>query len=253
MIRIQGLTKRFGNLTAVQDLHLDVGSGELFGLLGPNGAGKTTTVRVLVGLLRPTAGTAQVAGHDILTAPLKVKASIAYVSERPFLYEKLTGHQYLRFIQALYRVTDAATDRQLDRLLQLFELQEAIDDLVGSYSHGMRQKLVLCGALLVEPKVLFLDEPLQGLDPRSARIVKDILKWLCARNTTVLMCTHVLEIAENICNRVAIINAGELVTVGTLDDIRQQMGAGESSLEDLFLELTGGPAYSDLACYLQED
>ncbi len=253
MICIQGLTKRFGNLVAVNDLHLDVGAGELFGFLGPNGAGKTTTVRMLVGLQRPTAGTAQVAGYDILATPLQVKASSAYMSEHPFLYEKLTGYQYLRFIQGLYGINSAAASRQLDRLLQLFELQGVINDLIESYSHGMRQKLVLSCALLLESKVLFLDEPLQGLDPRSARAVKDILKWLCARGTTVFMCTHVLEIAEHICDRVAIINGGQLVAVGSLDDIRQQTGAGESSLEDLFLELTGGPIYSDLARYLQED
>ncbi|HLF27702.1 MAG TPA: ABC transporter ATP-binding protein [Anaerolineae bacterium] len=252
MIDIQGLVKRYGDLVAVNHLDLEIGAGEIFGFLGPNGAGKTTTIRILVGLLRPTAGTARIAGYDVVKEPLKVKASIAYLPEQPFLYNELTGLQHLRLVCALYGVDRDAAARRLDRLLPLFDLQQAAGNLIASYSHGMRQKLAWCSVLVVEPKVLLLDEPFQALDPRGIRVIKDILKTLSANGMTIFLCTHILEIAEHICDRVGILNLGQIVAVGGLQDIQKNVGAGQSSLEDLFLELTGGPVYRDLISDLRE-
>ena len=250
MIQTRSLTKQYDSLTAVKNLDLTVNRGELFGFLGPNGAGKTTTIRMLIGLLKPTSGTATVAGHDILKSPLQVKAAIGYLAEEPFLYDKLTGREFLRFIADLYQVSERGRQSRIQQLLDLFELRDKADDLIGSYSHGMRQKMGLCSVLVHNPSVLFLDEPTTGLDPRSARLVKDILKELVAKGVTVFMSSHILEIVENMCGRVGIIDHGELVAVGTVDELRGQ--ALGSSLEDIFLSLTGGAEYKELAQYLQE-
>jgi len=250
MIHTQGLTKTFGALAAVDHLDLDVAPGELFGFLGPNGAGKTTTIRMLSGLLQPTAGAATVAGYDVLTQTQEVKAAIGYLPERPFLYEKLTGREYLDFVGGLYRVPRPARLAQIERLLDLFDLQEKADALIESYSHGMRQKIGVAGLLVHSPKVLFLDEPTNGLDPRSARLVKEILRGLCRKGTTVFMSTHILEIAEHMCDRVGIIHQGRLVAAGTLDELRSK--TAEASLEDIFLQVTGGAEVAELADYLRE-
>ncbi|NLS79791.1 MAG: ABC transporter ATP-binding protein [Chloroflexi bacterium] len=251
MIQTNGLTKQYGSLTAVQGLNLTIPAGELFGFLGPNGAGKTTTIRMLTGLLKPTSGTAQVAGFDLASEPLKVKASIGYLAENPFLYDKLTGAEFLRVIADLYRVPEAGRAQRIARLLDLFELGNKANELIGSYSHGMKQKIGLCSVLIHNPRVLFLDEPTTGLDPRSARVVKDVLRSLVERGTTVFMSSHILEIVENMCDRVGIINGGKLVAVGTIEELRQQ--APGSSLEDIFLALTGGAEYREVAEYLRED
>jgi ABC-2 type transport system ATP-binding protein len=251
VIQTIGLTKRFGSLVAVGDLNLTVGSGELFGFLGPNGAGKTTTVRMLVGLLQPTAGTAIVAGHDVLQEPLEVKRAVGYLAEVPYLYEKLTGSEFLRFVGGLYGLTDAESDERAERLLGLFDLEEKKDQLVQGYSRGMRQKLGLSAALLHEPQVLLLDEPLAGFDPRSAARAKEVLRELCSRGVTIMMCTHVLEIAERVCDRIGILDQGRLIAVGSMDELRQQAhSAAGATLEEMFLRLTGDGETAEAAAML---
>lgn len=252
MIHIEGLTKTFGNLVAVDHLDLDVAPGELFGFLGPNGAGKTTTIRMLTGLLQPSAGTAYIAGHDIRHETIQVKAIVGYLAENPFLYDKLTGREFLHFVGGLYRVPAPARQAQIERLLELFDLKDKADELIETYSHGMRQKIALSSLLLHNPKVLFLDEPTNGLDPRSARLVKEILRELCRKGITVFMSTHILEIAEHMCDRVGIIHQGRLVAVGTMEELRAGRAGADSSLEDIFLEVTGGSEVAELASYLSE-
>ncbi|HEV7664569.1 MAG TPA: ABC transporter ATP-binding protein [Chloroflexota bacterium] len=251
-IRASGLTKRFGKLTAVSDVSLEVGAGEVFGFLGPNGAGKTTTIRMLSGLVRPTSGSALVAGYDVSAAPLEVKRRVGYLAETPYLYPKLTGREFLAFMGGLYDVRSSLARQRAERLLSLFELGDKADALVETYSHGMRQKLALAGALLHEPPVLFLDEPTSGLDPRSARLVKDLLVVLVERGHTVFLSTHVLEIAEHLCHRVGIIDHGQVIATGTLDELRHQTHVEAFSLEDVFLQLTGGTEERELANYLRD-
>jgi ABC-2 type transport system ATP-binding protein len=251
-IRANGLTKRFGKFAAVSDVSFEVGAGEVFGFLGPNGAGKTTTIRMLTGLVRPSSGSARVAGFDIAAEPREVKRRVGYLAETPYLYSKLSGREFLAFMGGLYEVPPALARSRAERLLSLFELAEKADDLVESYSHGMRQKLALAGAMLHEPPVLFLDEPTSGLDPRSARLVKDLLVALVERGHTVFLSTHVLEIAEHLCHRVGIIDHGQVVATGTLDELRHQAHVEAYTLEDIFLQLTGGSEERELATYLRD-
>ena len=250
MIETRGLRKEYGGRAAVGGLDLTVGPGQLFGFLGPNGAGKTTTIKMLVGLLRPTAGTAAVAGHDVRLESEAAKARLGYVPDSPVLYDKLTGREFLEFSGDLYRVERSLRDRRIDTLLQLFELRDRGGDLVGGYSRGMRQKISLAAALLHDPTVLFLDEPTVGLDPRSARLMKDVLKDFCRGQRCAFVSTHILEIAESMCSHVGIIDGGRLVTTGTLAAVKSQGRAG-ASLEDLFLALTGG-ADEDKSALLAE-
>ncbi|TMC63148.1 MAG: ABC transporter ATP-binding protein [Chloroflexota bacterium] len=233
------LTKRYGSLTAVEDLDLEVGAGELFGFLGPNGAGKTTTIKMLVGLLRPSSGNARVAGIDITAEPEKAKALIGYVPDAATLYDKLSAREFLEFSGDLYHVERRLRDRRIAALLNLFDLRERGDDFLSGYSRGMRQKVSLAAALLHDPQVLFLDEPTVGLDPQSARQMKDILQDFCREGKTVFFSTHILEIAERMCTRLAIINHGRLVAMGSLQDLRHMVGQDGQSLEQIFLELTG--------------
>ena len=251
MLAAVGLTKRYGTLTAVDGLDLSVAPGELFGFLGPNGAGKTTTIKMLVGLLRPTAGTASVAGFDLAQKPEEAKRRIGYVPDSAFLYEKLTAREFLEFSADLYRVTPASRARRIETLLQLFQLRDRAGDLLGTYSRGMRQKVALAAALLHDPQVLFLDEPTVGLDPHSARQMKDILLDFCQDGKTVFLSTHILEIAERMCTRIGIINHGKLVAVGTLEELRRMVSADGQSLEQVFLQLTGSQD-DDVASLLAE-
>lgn len=253
MIRTKGLCKRFGALAAVEDLNLEVGPGELFGFLGPNGAGKTTTIRMLTGLLRPTAGRVFIGGYDIQKEPVRAKALLGYVPDEPVLYEKLTGREFLTFMADLYRVGVSRRNERIPELLELFGLTERGDDLIQSYSRGMRQKLAVAGALVHEPRVLILDEPTVGLDPRSARVLKDVLRALAARGVTVFMSTHVLEIAERMCTRVGIIDRGRLIACGTMEELRAQARADSATLEDIFLKLTGGTEYEEVIRLLGEE
>jgi len=244
VIEIAGLVKRFGSLTAVDRLDLKVLSGELFGFLGPNGAGKTTTVKLITGLLKPTEGTIRVNGYDVATETLQAKRCLGLVPDEPFVYPKLTGAEYLLLIGELYGVSLEEQRRRIPGLLEMFELSAWGGELIESYSHGMRQKLVLAGVLLHEPKVLVLDEPLVGLDPKSARMAKEIFLKLAGRGTTVFMCTHILEIAEKLCDRVGIMISGRMIAQGTLEELKAPKGEG--SLEEVFLSLTGGHEYSAL-------
>ncbi|MBI5210061.1 MAG: ABC transporter ATP-binding protein [Elusimicrobia bacterium] len=246
MIRISGLVKRFGGLEAVKKLDLHVPAGEIFGFLGPNGAGKTTTVKLLCGLLKPTEGSLSVAGFDVGSRTLEAKRSLGLVPDEPFVYPKLSGAEYLRFIGELYGVPLPEQRRRIPELLEMFELGRWGGELVESYSHGMRQKLVIAGVLLHQPKVLLLDEPMVGLDPKSARMAKEILLTLSKRGTTIFMCTHILEIAEKLCHRIGIMIAGSLVALGTLPELRAQASREGSDLEDVFLSLTGGTEYAAL-------
>jgi ABC-2 type transport system ATP-binding protein len=248
LIEATGLHKRFGGILAVHDVTLAVSCGEIFGFLGPNGAGKTTTIKMLVGLLRSSAGSARIAGHDVQRDSLAAKALLGYVPDQPYLPEKLTAREFLTFIAGLYGLDRTVVRRHGEELLTLFDLAERGDDLIGSYSHGMRQKTALAGALLHHPRVLFLDEPTVGLDPRSARLIKDILREVCARGTAVFMSTHILEIAERMCDRIAIISQGRLIAAGTMDELRA--GRAGESLEDIFLELTGGAEEAAIAAAL---
>lgn len=250
MIAARGLRKQFNQKVAVEHVDLDVYGGEIFGFLGPNGAGKTTTIKMLIGLLRPTHGTASINGHDIQSQPIRAKASLGYVPDQPALPEKLTAREFLEFIGGLYRMDAGQVQRRGDELLRLFDLHDSSDELVGGFSHGMRQKTALTGALLHDPRALFLDEPTVGLDPRSARLIKDILRQLSARGTAIFLTTHILEIAERLCDRVAIIKDGRIVATGSLDELRA--GRGNQTLEDIFLSLTGGAEYAEIAEVLAE-
>ena len=250
MIEIEGVVKRFGSHTAVAGLDLKVQTGEIFGFLGPNGAGKTTTVKCVTGLLKPTAGRVRVAGFDLATQTLEAKRSMGLVPDEPFVYPKLTGVEYLRFVGELYGARLSDMKARIPDLLEMFELAPWGGELVESYSHGMRQKLVLAGILLHEPKVLILDEPMVGLDPKSGRLVKDIFLKLAERGTTIFMCTHVLEIAEKLCDRVGIMIEGRMIACGTVAELEAQAKTKGSDLEGIFLSLTGGAEYSTLLRYL---
>jgi ABC-2 type transport system ATP-binding protein len=248
VIVTEGLTRYYGTLAAVQDLDLSIRAGELFGFLGPNGAGKSTTLRMLAGILRPTAGRAYIAGHDVQAEPLVAKRAVGYMPDEPALYEQLTGREFLRFIGGLYGLSDAHVDARAADLLALLGLAEKADDVLQGYSHGMRQKVVLCTALLHAPRVLLLDEPLAGLDPHSARRVKDVLREFCQRGGAVLLSTHTLEIAERLCDRIGILHHGRLIAAGTMNELRLRAHSADgATLEDLFLQLTGGAAVADMA------
>jgi ABC-2 type transport system ATP-binding protein len=240
VIRLAELTKRYGKFTAVDGISLHVPRGELFGLLGPNGAGKTTTMRMIAGILRPTSGSISVAGIDLLARPLAAKAKLGFIPDRPFVYDKLTGGEFLRFAAALYGQQGPVIERRIDELLELFELTPWKGELTENYSHGMRQKLIICGAFVHRPELIVVDEPMVGLDPKSARLLKDLFRQFVDRGGTVLMSTHTLEIAEVMCDRVAIVYRGKVAAQGTMAELRDQTASGNSSLEDIFLKLTGG-------------
>jgi ABC-2 type transport system ATP-binding protein len=250
MLSLKNLTKKYDSFTAVEDLSLEVRSGELFGFLGPNGAGKTTTIKMISGLLRPTSGTVEVAGFDIQKEPLRAKAVLGLVPDTPVLYKKLTGREFVRFAGELYSIDSKTIGKRMEDWLELLDMTGSADDIIETYSHGMKQKTSLMAALIHDPKVVILDEPTVGLDPRSARIVKDVLKALCAIGKTVFMSTHILEIAERVCDRVGIINRGKLVAVGSIAELKSKSSAGVMSLEDVFLELTGGSEDQEVIKFL---
>ena len=249
MIEAVGLTKRYGSSAAgaggaraaVDDLHLSLGAGELFGFLGENGAGKTTTIKMLIGLIPPTQGLARIGGHDIRRDPLSAKRLVGYVPDNPTLYDRLTGREFLRFLADLYGVPapGRARDARIEDLLGLFELDTKADTPIGGYSRGMRQKIALAGALLHDPQALFLDEPTVGLDPRSTRLLRDVLRALAARGVTIFFSTHVLEVASGLCDRVGILHRGRLVALGAPAALTEN---GRRTLEEVFLSLTEGGA-----------
>jgi ABC-2 type transport system ATP-binding protein len=251
LVRAVSLTRRFGDFTAVDGIDFEVRAGELFGFLGPNGAGKTTTMRLLTGLLLPTSGEAFVAGHSLTREPQAARSALGFVPDTPFLYDRLTAREFLAFSAALHGVPRERADRRAGALLRLLELEGAADGLIEGYSHGMRQKTALAGALVHDPQVLFLDEPTIGLDPRSARTIKDLLRGLCDRGKAVFLSTHVLEIAERLCDRVGILANGRIAVLGTVAELKEQART-QVSLEEIFLGLTGGAAETDLSAYLDE-
>ena len=238
-ISIRDLRKSFGTFEVLKGISLEVEPGELYGFLGPNGAGKTTTIRILTGLLLPSAGTVEVAGFDVRKDPLEVKRRVGYVPDRAWLYEKLTGRELLEFVGHLYGLEPADVKRESAELLDMFDLYPWVDELVEAYSHGMRQKLAMTASLLHRPEVLVIDEPMIGLDPKSARRMKTLLTDLRGRGTTVFLSTHTLEVAQALCTRVAIIQRGEIVASGTIEDLRRESRHDDGSLEAIFLRLTG--------------
>src|SRR5436309_8554523 len=244
MIELRSLTKHYRPFTPVDSIDLSVPDGELFGFLGPNGAGKTTTLRMIAGILRPTAGEISVAGVDILTDPLGAKQRLGFIPDRPFIYEKLTGAEFLRFVAGLYDQEGPDVDHRARELLALFDLDEWQDELVESYSHGMRQKLIISSAFVHRPEVIVVDEPMVGLDPKAARILKDLFREYVRRGHTIMMSTHTLEVAETLCDRIAIIQQGKIRAVGTIEDLREQ-ATGGGGLEEIFLKLTGERAARD--------
>lgn len=246
-VEARQLVKRYGVVTAVDGVSFQLRRGEIVGFLGANGAGKTTTLRMLCGLLRPTSGVALIEGIDIFADPLRAKARLGYLDEEPFVHPHLTGREFLDYIADLYRMARGPErERRKERLLGLFELANRDGELIGGYSHGMKQKIGLASLLIREPSILLLDEPTNGLDPRSARLVKDLLEELAARGTTVLLSTHILEVAEALCARVAIIDQGHIVSTGTMAELRAQAGSEHATLEDLFLKLTAGPESKEM-------
>lgn len=245
MIEISALSKRYGAFTAVDRLDLTVPAGELFGFLGPNGAGKTTTMRMIAGILRPTAGSVRIAGVDLLADPLGAKRSLGFIPDRPFIYEKLTGMEFLRFAAGLYGAKGPAVDRRAEEFLALFDLEPWRNELVESYSHGMRQKLIIASAFVHEPAVIVVDEPMVGLDPKSSRTLKELFRRYTDDGHTVMMSTHTLEVAEGMCDRIGIMQRGKLVACGTMPELRG--GSDGDDLEDIFLRLTGEKLTRDVA------
>jgi len=237
MIELTNVTKRYGNKTAVQDLSLDIKAGELFAFLGPNGAGKTTTIKMMCGLLFPTSGRVVVGGHDMRTDGDRARQQIAYVPDQPYLYEKLTGREFLQFVGEMYGLAADEIRRRIGVVTGLFHLEEFLDDLTERYSHGMRQRTVFASALVHSPSVLIVDEPTVGLDPRSVRQLKDLLRQQADQGTTVFLSSHSLDVVQELADRIAIVEHGRLIACGTLETLRRQ-SASDGSLEDVFLKMT---------------
>jgi ABC-2 type transport system ATP-binding protein len=241
MIQIEHLTKQYGKFVALEDVSLTVRPGEIFGFLGPNGAGKTTTIRIIAGLLRPTSGSVRIGRFDMTREPEAAKRIIGLIPDRPFLYEKLTGTEFLRFLGPIYGLGPSSLRERIKALLELFELQEWKDELIENYSHGMKQRLVMASALLHRPEVLVVDEPMVGLDPRGARLVKEVFRQESrTRGVSVFMSTHTLEMVEEMCDRIAILQRGRLIAEGTAEELRRKAGEAGWDLEKAFLRLTGG-------------
>ncbi|CAN5365304.1 ABC transporter ATP-binding protein [soil metagenome] len=237
MLQLENLRKEYDGFVALDELSLDIPAGQFFCFLGPNGAGKTTTIKIITGLLRPARGRALVCGYDIQKQPLEAKRQIGYIPDTPYLYEKLSGRDFMHFVGNLYGVPRAETNRSIERYFTAFQIAHAADNLIENYSFGMRQKLCFSAAFMHNPRVLVVDEPMVGLDPQSARTLKNILREFCANGGTVFLSTHLLAIAEELCDRLGIITKGRLRFLGTVDELRTSL-AREGTLEDLFLELT---------------
>ena len=239
MIRFENLTKIYRGIKAVDDLNLQIPQGTIFGFIGPNGAGKTTTIKMMAGVLRPTRGRIHISGLDIAEEPSKVKRIIGFIPDRPFLYEKLSGVEFLRFKAGLYGMKGNRLDGKILDLLNLFELSDWADELIESYSHGMKQRLIIAASMIHEPKVIIVDEPMVGLDPKGAKLVKELFKDWAREGATVFMSTHTLALAQEVCQHIAIVDRGRIVASGTSKDLKKQAGV-EGDLERIFLKLTGG-------------
>ncbi len=247
MIEISGLTKKYGTFMAVDGINLSVPTGELFGFLGPIGAGKTTTLRMIAGILRPTSGRVRIAGIDLGTSPMEAKAKLGFIPDRPFIYEKLTGMEFLRFVAGLFGQDGPPVEKRATELLAVFDLEEWGDELVESYSHGMRQKLIISSAFVHRPEVIVVDEPMVGLDPKAAKTLKDLFREYTRRGHTIMMSTHTLEVAQTLCDRIGIIQRGHIRACGTMDELRANAARGDEGLEEIFLRLTGDDVARELA------
>jgi len=245
MIQVQDVVKRYGAFTAVDGVSLDVAPGEIHGFLGPNGAGKTTTIRMIAGLLKPTSGRIVINGHDLAAEPERAKASLGFIPDRPFLYEKLTAGEFLRFHGGLYAMDEAEAARRGDEMLEIFELTRWKDELVESFSHGMKQRLVMGAAFLHRPQAVLVDEPMVGLDPRGARLIKDVFRTMSRRGVAILMSTHTLEVAQEMCDRIAIILKGKIIARGTVSELLA-LGDEDEQLTPVFLKLTGGSGLQEI-------
>lgn len=250
MIELIELTKRFKQVLAVDRLSLTVGPGEIYGFLGPNGAGKTTTIKMIAGTLLPTSGRVIVEGHDLARSPEKAKRAVGFIPDRPFLYEKLTGMEFLQFMAGLYGVNSRSFEPRADALLELFELSEWRSELIENYSHGMKQRLIMSAALIHRPRVVVVDEPMVGLDPRGARLVSNIFRQLRTNGSSVFVSTHTLSLAAELCDRIGIIFNGRLLVEGTVSELKARAGQSRE-LEDAFLKLTGGEEEQRLADFLK--
>ncbi len=247
MIEIENVTKLYGNFKAVNGLTLSIKPGEVFGFLGVNGAGKTTTLRMLAGVLKPTSGRIRICGYDIEEQAREAKLITGYIPDRPYIYSKLTGREFLYFVADLYSMEASVAEEQIDTLLAEHKLTSWQDELVESYSYGMKQRLATCAGLIHKPRVLIVDEPMVGLDPHGARLLKQQLRRYASEGMAILLSTHSLNVAEEVSDRLAIINRGSLVTTGTLEDIRKEVGRAGSDLEEIFLEITTQAEENDSA------
>src|SRR5688500_15664578 len=246
MIAIEQLVKQYGGFTAVGGVSLDVKPGEIHGFLGPNGAGKTTTMRMIAGLLQPTSGSVIVNGHNLAAEPEEAKASLGFIPDRPFIYEKLTAGEFLRFHGGLYGMDGNGVAERANEMLDLFELRRWEGELVESFSHGMKQRLVMCAAFLHRPRAVLVDEPMVGLDPRGARLIKNVFRAMSENGVAILMSTHTLEVAEEMCDRIAIILKGRIIARGTVPELRALAGGEHEELTPVFLKLTGGSGLQEI-------
>jgi ABC-2 type transport system ATP-binding protein len=246
VIRVQDLVKKYGDFVAVQGVSLDVPPGEIHGFLGPNGAGKTTTIRMIAGLLKPTAGRVEIDGHDLAREPEAAKRALGFIPDRPFLYEKLTAAEFLRFHAGLYGEDGDGVEGRSRELLGLFDLLGWKDELVESFSHGMKQRLVMCAAFLHRPQAVLVDEPMVGLDPRGAHLIKDVFREMSRKGVAILMSTHTLEVAQEMCDRISIILGGKIIARGTVDELRALAGSEGAHLTPVFLKLTGGSGLREI-------
>jgi ABC-2 type transport system ATP-binding protein len=246
VIRVEQLVKQFGAFRAVDGVSLDVAPGEIHGFLGPNGAGKTTTIRMIAGLLKPTEGRVTIDGHDLAREPEAAKRSLGFIPDRPFLYEKLTAAEFLRFHGGLYGLEGEAVAERARELLALFELSGWAGELVESFSHGMKQRLVMCAAFLHRPRAVLVDEPMVGLDPRGARLIKDVFRAMSRNGVAILMSTHTLEVAEQMCDRISIIQGGRIIARGTVAELHALAGTEDPQLTPVFLKLTGGSGLQEI-------
>jgi len=238
MIRLENLTKKYGEFNAVSNLNLSIPKGEIFGFIGPNGAGKTTTIKMMGGIMDPTSGSIDICGISMKDEPEKAKRNIGFIPDRPFLYEKLTGNEFLGFIGNLYGVDNRSFAAKAEEKLNMFSLLAWADELIESYSHGMKQRLIMAAALLHDPEVIIVDEPMVGLDPVAVRMVKDLFKHLSGQGLTIFMSTHTLKVAEDVCDRIGIIHKGVMIATGTTDDLKKKSLLTDADLEDAFIKLT---------------
>ena len=237
MICVNKLVKRYGDFNAVNDLSLEINAGEIFAFLGVNGAGKTTTIKIMTGILRPTSGSVTICGHDIVNDALAAKRITGYVPDRPQLYNKLTGREFLYFVSELYSVPIRVADPRIDQLLEEYGLQDWQDELTESYSHGMKQRLATCASLVHDPQVIILDEPMVGLDPRGAKLLKDTFRERAAEGLTIFMSTHSLSVAQEIADKLAIIKQGKILAMGTLAELYSLARSPSNDLEEVFLQI----------------